>query len=79
MNMNNLQRTEAAIVDGKLPSGEPVMRFRVYSMTGSARHIAAGADWRLEMSAETNDDAEQMIEDHGFDMDFYIVIDGEEK
>ena len=75
--MNNLQRTELSIADGKLPSGEPVMRFRVYSMTSSARHIAAGADWQLKMSAETSIDAEQMIEDHGFDMDFYVVIDGE--
>jgi hypothetical protein len=77
--MNNVQKIEAAIVDGKLPSGEPVLRFRVYSMIASPKHIAAGADWQLKMSAKSREDAEQMIEEHGFGMDFHIVIDGEEK
>ncbi len=75
--MNNVQKTEASIVDGKLPSGEPVMRFRVYSMISSPIHIASGADWQLKMSAGSKEDAEQMIEEQGYWADFHIIIDGD--
>jgi len=72
---NNVQRIEAAIKAGQY--GEPVLRFRVYSLIGSPTHIAAGADWMLSMSANTKADAEEMIKDHGHEHDFYIIIDGD--
>lgn len=72
---NNVQRIEAAIKAGEYQ--EPVMQFRVYALIGSAEHIAAGADWRLSMSAGSREAAEEMIKDHGFEFDFHIIIDGE--
>lgn len=74
--MNNIQRTEAAIKDGNL--GEPVLRFRVYSMTSSPAHLAAGADWQLCMSAHTKEAAQEMMDNHYLrDLDFFSIVDGE--
>jgi hypothetical protein len=71
--MNNLHRTEQAIKAGL---HEPVLRFRGYAMTGSVPHLLAGADWMLLISADTKVEAEEMIKEYGFTMDFHVVVDG---
>lgn len=75
--MNGIQRTEQAIKEGAMM--EPVMRFRGYALTSSEAHLAAGSDWRLLVSAESKEGCEEMIKDHGFELDFHVVIDGEAK
>ena len=74
---NHIQRTEALIKSGAIR--EQVLRFHVYELTGSPKHIMAGSDWRLCMSADTQQDAEEMIKEHGYEHDFYIIIDGEDE
>ena len=75
-NMTAIQRTEIAIHSGVYM--EPVARFRVYCLIMSPTHLAYGTDFMLAYSAETKDDAEQIIEDYCRDYDTYIIVDGNE-
>ena len=74
--MTAIQKTEIAIHSGNFR--EPVMRFRVYSLCMSPTHLAYGSDFMLAFSAETRQDAEEMIRDHGYDFDTYVIVDGDE-
>lgn len=73
--MTNIARIEKAIADGHFR--EPVLRFRVYSLTTSDEHLKAGADFMLAYSADTRDAAEDMVKDHGFEFDLHVIVDGE--
>ena len=48
-------------------------------MIGSAAHLVGGADWRLFISANTLEEAEEMIKEHGFTGDIYLIMDGQEE
>ena len=72
--MNNIQRTEAAIKDGTF--GEPVLAYRVYGLALSPVHLAEGSDWDLIMSADTEEDARDMISTDSFysNKDIYATV-----
>jgi hypothetical protein len=59
--------------------GEQVLRFRGYALIGSAAHLVAGSDWRLFISADTLEQAEEMIKDEGFKGDIYLIMDSKEE
>ena len=72
--MNNIQAIEKRINEGTY--GEQVLRFRGYALIGSAAHLVAGSDWRLLISANTLEEAEEMIKDEGFKGDIHLIVDG---
>jgi hypothetical protein len=75
--MNNIQTIEKKITGGTYI--ERVLRFRGYALIGSAAHLVGGADWRLFISAKTMEEAEEMIKEHGFTGDIYLIMDGQEE
>jgi len=75
--MNNIQAIEEKINRGTY--GEQVLRFRGYALIGSAAHLVGGSDWRLYISADTMEDAEEMIKEEGFESDIYLIIDGKKE
>jgi len=75
--MNNIQAIEKKINEGTY--GEQVLRFRGYALIGSAARLVAGSDWRLFISANTLEEAEEMIKDEGFKGDIYLIMDGKEE
>jgi len=75
--MNNIQAIEKRINEGTY--GEQVLRFRGYALIGSAAHLVGGSDWRLFISANTLEEAEEMIQEEGFRGDIYLIMDGKEE
>ena len=75
--MNNIQAIEKRINEGTF--GEQVLRFRGYALIWSAAHLVGGADWRLFISADTLEQAEEMIKDEGFKGDIYLIMDSKEE
>jgi hypothetical protein len=71
--MNNIQTIEEKINHGTYGT---VLRFRGYALIGSAAHLVAGSDWRLLISADTLEEAEEMINDDGFKGDIHLIVDG---
>lgn len=59
--------------------GEPTLRYQVFVRTTSKRHLEAGADFRLHMSASTLEDAFEMIKDDvDLRLDSVMIRDAEE-
>jgi hypothetical protein len=49
-------------------------------LIGSAAHlVGGGSDWRLFISANTLEEAEEMIKDEGFKGDIYLIMDSKEE
>lgn len=69
---NAIAQIEESIANNEYP--EPVLSVRVYALIMSARHLAAGSDWRLHYSAASIQDAKEMIRDHGFLGDMHMIV-----
>lgn len=57
--MNAIAKTEARLAEiANRTDVEPVLPFRIYTITKSERHLIAGSDFQLAMSFETREEAE---------------------